>query len=39
MTFFNGVRIKISAFNEYSTQPNVNQITSTQDVEFPITAP
>ncbi len=39
MTFFNGIRIKISAFNEFSTQPNVNQITSTQDVEFPITAP
>lgn len=39
MTFFNGLRFKISAFNEYSTQAGVNQITSTQDVEFPITAP
>lgn len=39
MTFFNGLRFKISAFNEFSTQPGFNQITSTQDVEFPITAP
>ncbi len=39
MTFFNGIRMKISAFNEYGTQIGVNQITSTQDVEFPVTAP
>ena len=39
MTFFNGIRVKISAFNEVSTQKNLNQITSTQDIEFPITGP
>lgn len=39
MTFFNGIRLKISAFNEYSTQQNSNQITSSQDIEIPVTAP
>lgn len=39
MTFFNGIKVRLSCFNEYTTQRNINQITSTQELEFPITAP